>query len=136
MNCCDERWRVGEDFSLWFFWIMKGVMVPKKRRNYYCLYTCFFIIKLLSLLTFRVTLLWVNELDNVIEWQIWQESWFLVFRLSMVACSALRGFVAARWSFPLLHPNLFGLALSALFVDSQRSICSTLYIIRKWGDII
>jgi len=42
MNCCDGRWRVGEDFSLWFFWIMKGVMVPKKRRNYYSLYTSFF----------------------------------------------------------------------------------------------
>jgi len=22
MNCCDGRWRVGEDFTLWLFWIM------------------------------------------------------------------------------------------------------------------
>ena len=116
MNCCDGRWRVGEDFTLWLFWIMKEVMVPKKRRNYYCLYTSFFIIKLLSLLTFRVTLLWVNGLDKVIAWQIWQESCFLFFHLSMVACPTSRGFIAARWSFPLLLLNIFGLALSALLV--------------------
>ena len=44
----------------------EGVMKPKKRRNYYSLYTSFFIIKLLSLLTFRVTLLGVNGLDKII----------------------------------------------------------------------
>ena len=40
----------------------------------------------------------------------------LVFHLSMVACPTSRGFIAARWSFSLLLLNIFGLALSALFV--------------------
>ena len=136
MNCCDGRWRVGKDFSLWFFWIMKGWWCHRKGGIITAYIRVFFIIKLLSLLTFRVTLLWVNGLDKIIGWQIWQESWFWLFHLSMVACPTLRGFVAARWSFPLLLSNIFSLILSALLVDSQRSMCSTLYIIRKWGDII
>ncbi len=40
----------------------------------------------------------------------------LVFRMLRVACSASRGFVAARWAFSLLLPNIFSLSLSALFV--------------------
>ena len=110
----DEGWGrilAFDSFELWRGWWChrKGGIITAYIR-------VFFIIKLLSLLTFRVTLLWVNGLDKVIAWQIWQESCFLFFHLSMVACPTSRGFIAARWSFPLLFPNLFGLALSALFV--------------------
>ena len=136
MNCCDGRWRVGRILAFGSFELWRGWWCQRKGGIITAYIRVFFIIKLLSLLTFRVTLLWVNGLDRVIAWQIWQESWFWFFHLSRVACPTLRGFVAARWSFPLLLLNIFGLALSALFVDYQRSMCSTLYIIRKWGDII
>ena len=79
MNCCDGRWRVGEDFSLWFFWIMKGWWSLRKGGIITAYIRVFFIIKLLSLLTFRVTLLGVNGLDKIIGWQIWQESRFWFF---------------------------------------------------------
>ena len=110
----DEGW--GKILAFGSFELWRGDGAIEKEELLQLIYEFFFIIKLLSLLTFRVTLLWVNGLGMVIAWQIWQESWFWFFHLSRVACPTLRGFVAARWSFPLLFPNLFGLALSALFV--------------------
>ena len=73
----DEGWGrilAFDSFELWRGWWCqrKGGIITAYIR-------VFFIIKLLSLLTFRVTLLWVNGLDKVIAWQIWQESFFLFF---------------------------------------------------------